>query len=108
MRSIVAERAPFIASKSDIDAALRLAEQEAHFRIDDVSPVRAAARIQAPVLLIHGEKDNKTSPRNSQRVYDALRGPKRLTIVPGAGHADALRPSVWDEIDAWIDARVRQ
>ena len=103
LRSIVAERAPFVASKGDIEAAFRVAETEAHFRVDDVSPVKAAARIPAPVLLIHGAADHKTSPRNSQRVFDALRGPRRLILAPGADHMDALRPNVWAEVDRWID-----
>jgi hypothetical protein len=44
-----------------------------------------------------------TSPTHSQRVFAALRGPKRLIPVPGAGHDDALRADVWSAIDAWID-----
>jgi alpha-beta hydrolase superfamily lysophospholipase len=107
LRSIVAERAPFIASKADIEGAFRFAEAEAHFRVDDVSPVKAAARIQVPVLVIHGAADHKTSPQNSQRVFDAFRGPKRLILVPGADHMGALQPDVWEQIDAWIDRYAR-
>jgi hypothetical protein len=36
-------------------------------------------------------------------VFAALKGPKRLTIVPGATHNSSLRPEVWEEIDHWID-----
>ena len=39
------------------------------------------------VLVIHGADDTETPPAHSQRVYDALRGPKRLILVPGAGPA---------------------
>ena len=97
------ERAPFFATKRDIAAAFKLAEESAHFRVDDVSPAASAARIRVPVFLIHGQADKETPPEHSQRVYDALTGQKRLLLVPGAGHNDALRPAVWNEIDAWID-----
>jgi alpha-beta hydrolase superfamily lysophospholipase len=103
LRTVAIERAPFFSTKADIEAAFRLAEQQAHFRVDDVSPVMSAARIQAPVFLIHGQADKETPSWHSQRVFGALLGQKRLLLVPGAGHNDALRADVWNEIDTWID-----
>jgi len=67
------------------------------------SALHAAARITAPV---HGADDCETLPGHSRRVFDALRGPKRLVIVPGAAHNGSLRSDVWPEIAAWLDARV--
>jgi len=106
LRTVATERAPFFATKGNIEAAFRLAEKQAHFRVDDVSPVASAAHIQVPVFLIHGQADKETPSWHSQRVFDALPGQKRLLLVPGAGHNDALRANVWDEIDAWIDGIV--
>jgi hypothetical protein len=103
IRTVATERAPFIASRADIDAAFRLAEQQAGFNADEASPVRAAERIFVPVFLIHGQADRETFPQHSQRVLAALHGEKRLLLVPGAGHNDALRPEVWTEIDTWLD-----
>ena len=71
--------------------------------MDAVSPVKAAAHITVPVLLIDGEEDADTSPEHSRRVFEALRGPKRLIVVPGAAHNDSLRPEVWTEIDRWLE-----
>jgi alpha-beta hydrolase superfamily lysophospholipase len=57
------------------------------------------------VLLVHGSDDADTAPRHSQRVLQALAGPKRLILVPGARHNESLRGSaVWTEIERWIDA----
>jgi uncharacterized protein len=103
LRTVVRERAPFFASRQDIAAAFALAEQQARFRADEVSPLAAAARIRVPVLLIHGERDVDTPPAHSERVFAALRGPKRLLLLPGAGHDDPLRGEVWDEITTWLD-----
>jgi len=57
-----------------------------------------------PVFIIHGALDRGTLPAHSMRVYEALRGPKQLLIIPDAGHNDALRSDVWQKIERWIDA----
>jgi pimeloyl-ACP methyl ester carboxylesterase len=77
------------------------------FRIDDVSPRASAERLTIPVLLIHGAGDVDTPPSHSQRIYDALKGPKRLILVPGAGHNGSLRSEVWNDIERWLDDRLR-
>jgi len=102
LESVVRDRAPFIASGSQIREAFALAEKEAHFRVADVSPVKAAARIRVPVLLVHGAKDNETRSVHSQRVFAALTGPRRLMLLKGAGHNDALGMA-WPEVEAWIN-----
>jgi pimeloyl-ACP methyl ester carboxylesterase len=105
LRSIATERAPFVFTPRMIEAAFEITEREAHFEIDDVSPVRDAAQIAVPVFLIHGAFDRETRPHHSQRVFDALRPAKRLLIVPGAAHNDVLHgEEVWAEIEQWIMA----
>jgi uncharacterized protein len=104
LRTVAIERAPFFFTRGVIARAFQLAERQGQFELDAVSPLIAAARIIAPVLLIHGENDINTSPDHSHRVFAALRGPKRLLIVPRAGHNGSLRADVWDEVERWIDA----
>jgi fermentation-respiration switch protein FrsA (DUF1100 family) len=55
------------------------------------------------VFLVHGDADTETVPEHSRRVFAARRGPRRLVLVPGAGHNGSLRDDVWDEIARWID-----
>jgi pimeloyl-ACP methyl ester carboxylesterase len=105
LRTVATERAPFVFTRGSIERAFKLAEQQGGFSVDAASPLAAASRINAPVLLIHGERDRETPPAHSQRIFDALRGPKRLILVPEAGHNQSLsRPAVWTEIDRWIEA----
>ena len=105
LRTVATERAPFIFTRGSIDRAFALAEQQGGFSVDAASPVASASRIKIPVLLIHGDADHETPPDHSRRVFDALAGPKRLVLVPGAGHNGSLRgPDVWQEIDRWIDS----
>jgi alpha-beta hydrolase superfamily lysophospholipase len=107
LRTVGTERAPFFASKGNIAEAFRMAEQEGKFRADDVSPMAAAVRIAAPVLLIHGDRDDQTPPAHSQRVFAALAEAKRrLVLVPGAGHGNALTADVWRRLDAWLQGQI--
>jgi pimeloyl-ACP methyl ester carboxylesterase len=103
LRSIATERAPFMFSPDLIEAAFARAERDASFVVGEVSPLRAAASITVPAFIIHGALDTGTRPAHSERVYDALRGPKRLHLVPNAGHNDALRGDVWSLIENWLD-----
>jgi pimeloyl-ACP methyl ester carboxylesterase len=104
LRTVGTERAPFFWTLGVIARAFQLAEQQGRFVVDAASPVAAAAKITAPVLLIHGELDAETPSDHARRVFDVLRGPKKLVIVPGAGHNGSLRAEVWDEIERWVDA----
>jgi uncharacterized protein len=107
LRTVATERAPFVFTAGALRQAFALAEAQASFVVDHVSPVLAAAEISAPVLLIHGDADRDTSPAHPQRVFDALRGPKRLLLVPGATHNASLQTQVWTAIETWIDDTLR-
>ena len=103
LRTVATERAPVVFTSGIIARAFRVAEQQGGFSVDDVSPVAAAADIKVPVLLIHGAIDSDTRPDHSRRVLAALKGPKRLILVPGAHHNESLTGDVWREVERWVD-----
>jgi pimeloyl-ACP methyl ester carboxylesterase len=104
LRTVATERAPWFLPRPIIRQAFVVAEQRGRFLVDAVSPVLAAQTIKAPVLVIHGADDTETPPAHSQRIFDALAGPRRLMLVPGAAHNQSLyRPGVWGEIERWIE-----
>ena len=105
LRTVASERAPFFASGANIRDALALAETQGHFVVDEVSPVKAAAHLSIPVLLIHGAEDHETAPAHSERVYKALAGPKRLVLLPKTGHGVGLSEPTWKVIDEWVAAK---
>ena len=45
-----------------------------------------AERITAPTLIVQGDQDEFVPLHQSQQLFDALRGPKRLDLLPGADH----------------------
>ena len=103
LRTVVTERAPFFFTPGTIARAITLAEREGHFQMDAANPALAASRITIPVLLIHGAADSATLPDHSLRVFAALAGPKRLILVPGAGHNGSLRGNAWEDVERWLD-----
>jgi dipeptidyl aminopeptidase/acylaminoacyl peptidase len=81
---------------------------------DQVSALRYADRITAPILLIHGAEDNNsgTYPIQSQRLFEAIGGnggTARLVVLPCEGHGYLARESVlhmlaeqFDWLDRWL------
>jgi uncharacterized protein len=108
LASIIVDRAPWFVTSWDIRDAEALAERKASFRVSEVSPVAAAALIGVPVLVIHGAADHETRPEHSERIYAALTSPKKLVLVPAAGHNDVLsREDVWQAIAQWLEGLPR-
>lgn len=103
LRTIATERASFFPSWS-LGPAFARAEHDGKFVVDDVSPVKAAAHITVPVLLVHGANDRDTLPVHSQRVFDALKSPKQFVLVEGRGHNDVMTAAVLTQIREWIEA----
>ncbi len=84
----------------------------AYFRI---SPFMHANKINEPILLIHGEKDNNsgTFPLQSKRMFGALKGhgaTARLVMLPHESHGYRARESVLHvlaEMNDWFDTYVK-
>jgi pimeloyl-ACP methyl ester carboxylesterase len=103
LETIVRDRAPFFATRSEVREALAIAEARGAFRVAAVSPRLAATRIRVPVLLIHGERDSETRASHSKAIFAALAGPKELVIVARAGHNNTLADAeTWVSIDRWL------
>lgn len=76
-----------------------------------ISPITAAHKIKAPLLIIHGMEDNNsgTYPMQSERLFDAIKGnggTARLLLLPNEGHWYYSRESnlhVLKEMFDWAD-----
>ncbi len=80
-----------------------------------MSPFQNAARIDEPLLMIHGMADNNsgTFPIQSERLYAALKGlgqTARLVMLPAESHGYTARESLlhmlW-ETDRWLERYVK-
>lgn len=57
-------------------------------RIDEISPLHSISRIKAPIFLIAGEKDDRTTLENSEALYEQISAPKSTWVIQGAKHQD--------------------
>lgn len=58
------------------------------------SPERSIGAVSPiPVLLIHGDEDSTVPVHHSLRLFERAKQPKRLWVVAGAGHLEAVRDS---------------
>lgn len=62
----------------------------AGFDPDCDSALKAAEKIQVPVIFFHGEDDDFVPGSMSRKNYDACTARKKLVMVPGAGHGLAF------------------
>ena len=60
------------------------------FDLEQFSALEAAAKIQVPVILFHGEADDFVPCWMSRKLYDACKSRKKLVTVPNAGHGLAF------------------
>jgi fermentation-respiration switch protein FrsA (DUF1100 family) len=58
------------------------------FKAADLSPLRELGKVKMPVMIMNGAIDTYTSVQEAQSMYQALQAPKKLIIVPNAGHLD--------------------
>ena len=57
-----------------------------HFDPAEASVVSAAAKLDCPLLLVHGKADHFVPYTDSEEIYRAAAGPKELELIPWADH----------------------
>lgn len=78
------------------------------------SPIVSVSPDDAPVLLIHGDKDQTVPIEHSEKMEAALRAanvPVKLIRVTGSGHVIEPKPEYPDFTTAmiqWFDAHLRK
>jgi len=67
---------------------MRLAKfRSGHDDLDAYSPAAFLPAARTPLLMIAGERDVLTPPKDVRRLYAAAHGPKDFWLVPGASHS---------------------
>jgi alpha-beta hydrolase superfamily lysophospholipase len=71
------------------------------------APEEVASRLGCPAAIVHGSADRFIPAREATRLYERLRGPRRLDVVPGMGHGfgRAAVPAIIDAVRWTITAR---
>lgn len=76
----------------------------------EASTIEAMENCRTPILFIHGTEDTFVPIEMTYKNYRACKGPKRLFVVPGAGHGmsyftdqtgyEAAVKAFWDDYDS--------
>jgi fermentation-respiration switch protein FrsA (DUF1100 family) len=73
--------------------------------VPDAYPsLRRIARLRAPLLVLHGDRDDVVPVAHARALFDAAPDPTRLRILPGVGHNDLIAvagPEIAREIAQW-------
>ena len=68
-----------------------------------IAPIRGIREIQAPLLLVAGERDRHSTLEQSRALYAAAPDPKELWVVPEAAHVDFYRVARSEYEDRILD-----
>ena len=74
-------------------------------KLDAVSPARLAPSVKMPVMMIHGEKDQRFPLQFAQKLKNSF-SPNQveLYVAPGAGHSDSSKtPGYQSAVELFLD-----
>ena len=72
--------------------ACRFIERWLRTPMGEITPKNQIGKIEAPILLVHGEADSYIKPDNMETLYAlARREQTQRLLVPGRGHSDVMR-----------------
>jgi len=94
-------------AKMTLDSATKIVGED----MSDVKPGIVAKKISQPVLLFHGNKDEKITLSNGKRIAKNLTHPdSEFVIIEGAGHDNLMavgRKETFPLMDAFIKEAIR-
>ncbi|MGE0513980.1 MAG: alpha/beta hydrolase [Hyphomicrobiaceae bacterium] len=70
--------------------------------IDRYESDRHIAKVTAPVLILHGERDAIIPVRMGRALYDLVQGEKKLALFPDGGHVDLDSYGAVELVTRWI------
>lgn len=73
------------------DNGIAQAEEIAHFEADSIRPAEAARRIHQPMLMAHGDADDRIKLAYGQQIFSNLASmDKTFKVIHGAGHLNLM------------------
>lgn len=97
---------------SVVEYIIARSESIAGFKVTDVLPERAAQGVHQPVLVVHGDRDERVGLEYGRRNYRSLASEdKELFVVEGAGHLNIaeIGGALLDEkIHGWINTHLHR
>ena len=78
-----------ISSKIITRLTVWMAELRTGFKYERVNPIEDIKKMNAPLLIIHGQKDSLVPVANAKELFANAKGPKEFVVFPGIDHGEA-------------------
>lgn len=75
---------------------------------DRYETLRHLDKVEAPLLVVHGERDSVVPVEMGRQVASGARGPSEIETFPEAGHTDHGNYGSFETINGWIDRQREQ
>ena len=69
---------------------------------DSYDNARNIGAVTAPLLILHGARDSVIPVEMGKSLYAAANEPKRIEILPDAGHNDMIDHGAWDKVREFL------
>lgn len=112
LREAADDASPFLLGRkrwmfphSTIQSAVTRGGKLAGVNVDEANPLKAIARCQTPVLLIHGKDDQLLKPLQSEQLHAAAPDHSRLVLVDHGNHFNLWyvgMNTIHSEAIAWL------
>jgi uncharacterized protein len=84
-------------------AMVPIAEHRLGLSIDEVKPAEYISALKCPVFIMSGDKDDRTWPEDTIRLFEAAHEPKELWMVPDAVHEDLFHyPGYQEKVASFL------
>jgi fermentation-respiration switch protein FrsA (DUF1100 family) len=71
---------------------------------DQYRTIDRIGEVKAPLFIVHGARDAIIPLDHARHVFHAASEPKRLAVVPQAGHNDLFDRGAWDKVRGFLAA----
>ncbi|MHA1143211.1 MAG: alpha/beta hydrolase family protein [Candidatus Helarchaeota archaeon] len=86
----------------------KLKIREIKKQLVEINPLTHVKQVKAPILIVHGEKDELISKENAIKLHQAANNPKELMLIPNGGHKLHRDSRVLKIIFNWIINQVKR
>jgi dienelactone hydrolase len=76
--------------------------------LDNFSNLENIEKVNAPLLIVHGDQDTVIPHSHSERIIAKAKEPKKLIIYPRKGHSDLDVNAIFDEMSQYFDVKAAQ
>jgi len=72
--------------------------------VDQFRVLDRIAQVKVPLFIIHGGRDTHIPLHHARRIFHAANEPKKLEVIPRAGHNDLFEAGAWPRVREFLES----